>query len=272
MIRSPPLPVCGRWRGAGRPSARFRGRNAGRFHHGEHEGHGDPEAGAAEGRLTAASWPRSHRGQTQLRVGGSRGRPTQPNRALCPPSLPLRALRVLRGETSRSQVRSDGEVPPPSVIKCANSSELVISEAAAGDPEAARLRLAALEGFDELVIDDDARELAGALVSGAAIPSEYPEDALHLAVAAVNGMHVVVTWNLRHLNNPFTRMMVRQVLENRGYACPEMRIRATTSRSVNSAAAVYQPGRVRGPVAFTTLRERARGPTGRRVRNRTHVA
>ena len=84
------------------------------------------------------------------------------------------------------------------------------------------MRLAALEGFDELVIDDDARELAGALVSGAAIPSEYPEDALHLAVAAVNGMHVVVTWNFRHLNNPFTRMMVRQVVENSGYACPEI--------------------------------------------------
>ena len=101
-------------------------------------------------------------------------------------------------------------------------SELVVSEAAAGDAEAARLRLAALEGFDELAIDDEARELADALVSGAAIPREYPEDALHIAVAAANGMHVVVTWNFRHMNNPFTRMMVRQIVENNGYACPEI--------------------------------------------------
>ncbi len=101
-------------------------------------------------------------------------------------------------------------------------SELVISEAAKGDPEAARLRLGALADFDELMIDDDAKELARVLVSGSAVPESYPEDALHLAVAAVNGMHVVVTWNFKHLNNPFTRMMARQIIEGNGYACPEI--------------------------------------------------
>jgi hypothetical protein len=54
------------------------------------------------------------------------------------------------------------------------------------------------------------------------IPAEYPEDALHIAVAAVNGMDVVVTWNFAHLNNPFTRTMIRQVIENAGLRCPEI--------------------------------------------------
>jgi hypothetical protein len=51
---------------------------------------------------------------------------------------------------------------------------------------------------------------------------EYPEDALHIAVAAVNGIDVLVTWNFAHLNNPFTRMMVRHLVENAGYRCPEL--------------------------------------------------
>ena len=101
-------------------------------------------------------------------------------------------------------------------------SELVISESAKGDPEAAGLRLEALDGLDELAIDDEAKELARALLAGSAMPASFPEDALHIAVAAVNGMHVVVTWNFKHINNPFTRMMIRQIVENNGYACPEI--------------------------------------------------
>lgn len=101
-------------------------------------------------------------------------------------------------------------------------SELVVVEAAKGDTEAARLRLEALAGFDELAIDEDARDLAGALIASAAMPEGLPEDALHIAVAAVNGMHVVVTWNFKHINNPFTRMMIRQVVENSGCGCPEI--------------------------------------------------
>ena len=101
-------------------------------------------------------------------------------------------------------------------------SELVISESAKGDPEAAGLRMEALGGLDELEIDDEAKELARALLAGSAMPASFPDDALHIAVAAVNGMHVVVTWNFKHINNPFTRMMIRQIVENNGYGCPEI--------------------------------------------------
>ena len=48
------------------------------------------------------------------------------------------------------------------------------------------------------------------------------EDALHIAVAAVNGMDVMVTWNFAHLNNPFTRKAVRRIVEREGYVCPEI--------------------------------------------------
>ncbi len=101
-------------------------------------------------------------------------------------------------------------------------SELVIMEASAGDAQAASARLTAIESLEELCIDDTVHEIAAALVHGKAIPASNPEDALHLAVAARHGMDVVVTWNFRHLNNPFTRMMARQIIENVGCTCPEM--------------------------------------------------
>jgi len=47
----------------------------------------------------------------------------------------------------------------------------------------------------------EARTLAERLVDGRGIPEEYPEDALHIAIAAVNGMDVIVTWNFVHMNN-----------------------------------------------------------------------
>jgi len=73
-----------------------------------------------------------------------------------------------------------------------------------------------------LDVDDDARTLAEKIIAGHGIPEEYPEDALHIAIAAVNGMDVLVTWNFAHFNNPFTRMKVRKIVEHAGYACPEI--------------------------------------------------
>jgi predicted nucleic acid-binding protein len=101
-------------------------------------------------------------------------------------------------------------------------SALVYEEAARGDAEQAAKRLLAIKSFRMLDVDEDARVLAERIVRGKGVPPEYPEDALHMAIAAVNGIAVVVTWNFAHLSNPFTRMMVRQIVENEGYVCPEV--------------------------------------------------
>jgi len=101
-------------------------------------------------------------------------------------------------------------------------SALVYEEAGKGDPDQARTRLAAIKPFRMLDIDDEARTLADRITTGRGVPQEYPEDALHIAVAAVNGMDALLTWNFSHLNNPFTRMMIRQIVENEGFACPEI--------------------------------------------------
>ncbi|NUQ64694.1 MAG: hypothetical protein HUU20_19705 [Pirellulales bacterium] len=35
-------------------------------------------------------------------------------------------------------------------------------------------------------------------------------------------MDVLITWNFVHLNNPFTRKKVREIVEGAGYQCPEI--------------------------------------------------
>ena len=101
-------------------------------------------------------------------------------------------------------------------------SDIVIQESSKGDKFQAKNRLEALTGFPVLEIDDQTKELARLLLRGNAVPEKYPEDALHIAVAARHGIDVIVTWNFKHINNPFTRMMVRQLIENNGFVCPEI--------------------------------------------------
>jgi len=101
-------------------------------------------------------------------------------------------------------------------------SEPVLKEAGRGDKFAATERLNALEGFEQLEIYDACGKLAAALIDDGVIPSQYPEDALHIALAAVHGIDIIVTWNFKHINNPATRYKIRESIEQHGYSSPEM--------------------------------------------------
>lgn len=101
-------------------------------------------------------------------------------------------------------------------------SALVVKEAGNGDPVMGRKRLDAIGSFAVLPTTPDAERLAKDILSSRGIPKEYPEDALHVAIAAIAGMDFIVTWNFTHINNPFTKMMIRQTVENAGYECPEI--------------------------------------------------
>ncbi len=101
-------------------------------------------------------------------------------------------------------------------------TELLFEEAKRGDQGQAQARLTAIQSFPMLDIDDEARSLAEKIILLKGVPAEYPEDALHIAVAAVNGMEIIITWNFAHLNNPFIRKTVREIVEGEGYQCPEI--------------------------------------------------
>jgi len=68
------------------------------------------------------------------------------------------------------------------------TSQVVLAEARAGDPEAAQRRLAVLEPLPLLDVTDAAIALAASLITGQALPVQAAQDALHLAIACVHGM------------------------------------------------------------------------------------
>jgi predicted nucleic acid-binding protein len=76
------------------------------------------------------------------------------------------------------------------------TSQLVVREAGAGDPEAPEARREFLAGLTLLEITEEAVALAQHLLQAKAIPQELVEDALHVAVAVVNGIEYLLTWNL----------------------------------------------------------------------------
>ncbi len=101
-------------------------------------------------------------------------------------------------------------------------SAIVLAESGRGKAELAEERLAAVGGFPVIRTTPAAEALARQIIDGGGIPAEYPEDALHVALAALAGVDFLVTWNFAHINNPFTRMMIRQIVQNEGYVCPEI--------------------------------------------------
>ena len=101
-------------------------------------------------------------------------------------------------------------------------SALVYDEASAGDSDAARRRLDSISPFAVLDVDDEATSLAEHILKDKAVPEQYPEDAMHIAIAAVNGIEVIVSLNFAHINNPFKRAHIRQSVESQGYICPEI--------------------------------------------------
>ncbi len=99
-------------------------------------------------------------------------------------------------------------------------SALVIKEASQGDIEIAKKRRNAIQGFLVLDISKEAEELSNLLIEKRGIPSESPEDALHVAIASVEKIDFIVTWNFKHINNPFTKNKIKEIIENAGYICP----------------------------------------------------
>jgi len=52
-----------------------------------------------------------------------------------------------------------------------------------------------------LPITPEAEGLAGRYLSRGAIPVRFRDDAVHVAIAVLNSLDVVVTWNMKHLAN-----------------------------------------------------------------------
>ena len=99
-------------------------------------------------------------------------------------------------------------------------SDAVWMEAVDGDPRQAALRTAFLEGIPSLAVTPEAERLAAKLLEAHALPDRSNTDALHIALAAINGVRLLLTWNCRHIANSETLPKTAVTLEKAGYRCP----------------------------------------------------
>lgn len=99
-------------------------------------------------------------------------------------------------------------------------SELVVEEAAAGDPGAAERRTELLQGLPLLNISEEATALAWSLLQAAGLPSRAGADALHIALAACHGIDYLLTWNSTHIANAELRPKVERACRDCGYEPP----------------------------------------------------
>jgi len=99
-------------------------------------------------------------------------------------------------------------------------SEFVIAESSQGDPEASARRMVAIEGIPDLDVTEEVKELAKALMAEGPIPEGAEIDASHIAVATVNGMNYLLTWNCAHIANAVMRPKVEAVCRRHGYEPP----------------------------------------------------
>lgn len=95
-------------------------------------------------------------------------------------------------------------------------SDLVQVECSDGDKEAAEERLEIISKVDILLTTEDAKRLATELITAHAIPATEPRDALHIAIAATNGIDYLVTWNFKHIMNPTTQHLIDGVCREAG--------------------------------------------------------
>lgn len=97
-------------------------------------------------------------------------------------------------------------------------SEVTINEIINNPNFRKRKRLLSLtKNFNSLSITEEAKNLAQEYLKKQIIPKKYIDDALHLAIATVNGLDILVSWNCKHLINLRTKREANKINLAKGY-------------------------------------------------------
>ena len=87
-------------------------------------------------------------------------------------------------------------------------SELVLKEMGRANQQNRDKMFSAIKDFIVLKISKEAEELALIYVKQGIFPEKYFDDALHVALASVNQIGILLSWNFTHLVKLKTRRMV----------------------------------------------------------------
>jgi len=91
-------------------------------------------------------------------------------------------------------------------------SELTIAEIERTPDQTLRGKMKqVIKEFSILEINESVEELAKEYIKYGAVPESYPEDAYHIAVAVLNEVDYLLSWNFRHIVRRRTKDVVRMV-------------------------------------------------------------
>ena len=90
-------------------------------------------------------------------------------------------------------------------------SDIVLTEASEGDPIAAQQRLEVLGGFPVLDMTPEAMILVDNLLNAGAIPKQSRPDAQHIAIATLNSIEYLISWNYKHIVNETKLNLINEV-------------------------------------------------------------
>jgi hypothetical protein len=81
------------------------------------------------------------------------------------------------------------------------TSQVVLAEAARGDPDAAARRFTMLADIPVLEENPDVDTVADAFIARSLMPESARLDAMHVAIAALAGVQYLLTQNCKHIAN-----------------------------------------------------------------------
>ena len=99
-------------------------------------------------------------------------------------------------------------------------SQAVVDEVSRGDTAVAARRLALSAQIPLLDLGDNVNEFARELLRSRAVPAKANLDAVHIAVAAVNHVDDLVTWNCTHIANAAVRGKIEEACRSAGLPTP----------------------------------------------------
>ncbi len=96
------------------------------------------------------------------------------------------------------------------------TSQLVITEASAGDAAAVAERLKLLQDIPLIDIGSSAEKLAEKIITLHLMPQKAAADALHVAAAALAEVKYLLTCNCKHIANAHVLPKIYELLRNEG--------------------------------------------------------
>ncbi len=100
------------------------------------------------------------------------------------------------------------------------TSQVVLDEAGAGDPDAAARRIASLAGVPLVELTPETGLLAREILRQGGMPATAYVDAVHVALAAVHGLDYLLTWNCAHIANATLRSRIEMICRTTGFEPP----------------------------------------------------